>query len=209
MVEFRIIELEGTVPYHEGLAKQMTLWQQVKEGRKSALILLQHMPTITLGRRTDPSHLLYSKEEYAERGIDVVKIDRGGSVTYHGPGQLVGYIISRVARHGGTHKLVSSVLELVCETIRSFGIDSVVNNEMPGVWTRHPLKKVAAVGMQIKEGISLHGFAINVDMDLAPFSLIIPCGLPEPVTTMSMEKGEKVEVDDVKEKIKSLLPMFL
>ncbi len=210
VVDFDIIEPEGEVPYKVGLDLQMECWKEVQEGGKSKVIFLEHSPTITLGRRTKQSHLFHTIDEYREMGIEVVKVDRGGSVTYHGPGQLVGYIITKVSKHGGTHNLVTKTMALLEKAIHDLGIQCRKNNEFPGIWTEtKPMKKLAAIGMQIKSGVSLHGFAVNVDLDLEPFTKILPCGLPEPVSTLSIELGRKVRVQETKYKISMLLPDFL
>ncbi len=209
-MDFEIIDLEGKVPYNKGLDFQMKLWEEVHEGGKSKLIFLEHKPTITLGRRTEPSHLLHSIDEYREMGIEVVKVQRGGSVTYHGPGQLVGYVITKVSRHGGTHSLVSRVMGLLERTIQTFGVPCHQNHDFPGIWTNdNPKKKLAAIGMQIKSGVSLHGFAVNVNLDLSPFSKIIPCGLPEPVSTLSLELKRNLSVQEVRDRLVEYLPNYL
>lgn len=209
MADFEIIELAGEIPYREGLEIQMKHWKEVGKGGNSRILFLEHTPTITLGRRTNPDHLLYSQEEYKKRGIEVVKVDRGGSVTYHGPGQLVGYIITRVARHGGTHNLVTKTMQMLEQSIVQLGIEAQKNEEFPGIWTTtQPPKKLAAIGMQIKAGTSLHGFAVNVNLELEPFSMIVPCGLPEPVSTLSIELKRRVSIEEVKENIIQNLSVF-
>ncbi len=198
------------VDYSRGLQRQLELWEESVVTSCTWLMLLEHNPVVTLGRRTDPSHLMLSSEEYFRRGIDVVQIERGGSVTYHGPGQVVGYVITPVAKHGGTHRLVTKVMDMVERCISSFGIVCCKNEELPGVWTvGKPQKKLAAVGMQIRKGVSLHGFAINVDMDLEPFGLIMPCGLPDPVSTLSLELSRSIAPEEVMDRLEKIAGNYL
>lgn len=210
MHKFAVIPLDGLQPYEDMLATQYTTWEKVKNGAAPVLFLLEHKPVITLGRRTDDTHVLLQPEEYVKKGIDLVRVQRGGSATYHGPGQLVGYVICKVSQLGGTHKLVERVLNLVVAAIEAQGIACKASTENPGVWTtdEHP-RKIAQVGMQIKEGYSLHGFAINVDMALTGFNYIVPCGLTEPVSTLSLEKGETVTIEQVKQWIQLHVHKYL
>ncbi len=183
---FRKIVIEGVQDYTSMLEKQYQTMEEVRSGGDPVLYLLEHKPVVTLGRRTKEEHL--------------VRVQRGGSVTYHGPGQLVGYVICKVSTLGGTYNLVKKVLQLVKETIESFGIQCKIDDDNPGVWTAddNP-RKLAAVGMQIKEGYSLHGFAINVDLPLTPFTYIVPCGLSLPVSTLSVELGRRVSISELRE----------
>ncbi len=197
---FRKIVIEGVQDYTSMLEKQYQTMEEVRSGGDPVLYLLEHKPVVTLGRRTKEEHLVLDKEQLAEKGIDLVRVQRGGSATYHGPGQLVGYVICKVSTLGGTYNLVKKVLQLVKETIESFGIQCKIDDDNPGVWTAddNP-RKLAAVGMQIKEGYSLHGFAINVDLPLTPFTYIVPCGLSLPVSTLSVELGRRVSISELRE----------
>lgn len=200
MPKFEKIVLEAPQKYDKMLLKQYETLEEVRNGRNPVLYLLEHQPVVTLGRRTEQKHLLLTPEEFSEKGIDVVQVQRGGSATYHGPGQLVGYVICKVSTLGGTYKLVKKILKLVQSTIEAFGVDCKVDDNNPGVWTSDEIpRKIAAVGMQIKEGYSLHGFAINVDLPLAPFTYIVPCGLTLPVSTISIERGKKIPISDVRD----------
>lgn len=195
-----VIHNYDRLEYSKALEYQYQFWDEVAKNGNHHLMLLEHDPVITLGRRTDPEHLLLSKEELKDRGVSLYKIERGGSATYHGPGQLVGYIICKSTRFGGIHNLVKSILESIVGTLDYFGIQAHIDEENPGVWTlTDPPRKLAAVGMQNKNNITLHGFALNVDLPLTGFSYIVPCGLQLPVSTMAIETGKRMSVSDVKE----------
>ena len=209
MTDWQVVEFDR-VAYQDGLKIQEEYWQKVVNGEDHTLLLLEHNPVITLGRRTDPSHLLESEEELENKGIEMFKVDRGGSATYHGPGQLVGYIIAKASRFGGIHALVSQLLQGLQEIILSFGIDCVINIDNPGIWTKTSRpRKLVAIGIQNKKGYTMHGFAINVNLPLTGYSAIMPCGLNLPITTMSIELGKILSIDVVKRKVKEYLPAKL
>jgi len=202
---WQIIDLKR-ISYAEALELQQQTWNAVQEGGDHVLYLLEHNPVITMGRRTDPEHLLRSRSELKEDGIELFKVDRGGSATYHGPGQLVGYVICKSSRMGGIHTLVKRILNIITETIQSFGVPATIDEDNPGVWTETEVpRKLAAVGMSNTHGITMHGFAINVDLPLSGFSAIVPCGLTLPVTTMAIETGKHLQVDDVKTRLIEIL----
>ncbi len=204
------VENLGIMDYSSALLYQEKCWERVKAGSNDYLLFLQHNPVITLGRRTDPSHVHYAEDELLEKGIELFKVDRGGSATYHGPGQLIGYMISKVSRFGGIHRLVSLILESLEKSITKLGISCFADHKNPGIWTKseNP-KKLAAVGMHVKEGITLHGFAVNVDMSLAGFSTILPCGLNQPVSTLSIELEKSVNIDDFRDIISNILLRYV
>lgn len=192
--------------YQDALNIQKELHEKVKNGEGPFLMLLQHYPVITLGRRTDASHLLLSEDELRERGITLHRVNRGGSATYHGPGQLVGYVICKSSRYGGIHSLVSIILKTIHEVITGLGIKAKIDFDNPGVWTdTEPQRKLSAVGMSNKEGFTMHGFAINVDLPLTGFSAIVPCGLQLPVSTLAIETGERIKVSKIENQIKDKL----
>ena len=194
------------ISYREALDIQNELLETAQHSNKRYILLLEHLPVITLGRRSDPNHLLLSQKELEKKGIDLFHVDRGGSATYHGPGQLVGYIITKVSKHGGVHALVSKILLSIHQLLTEMGLEVEINNEMPGVWTKTEIpRKLSAIGMQIKNGYSLHGFALNINTSLEGFSMIVPCGLPNPVSTVSIELGRIISVEEVKLKIKKIL----
>lgn len=202
----------GLIPYADALEIQTSSWDDVKNGRDHKIYLLEHPDVITLGRRTKEEHLLMTKEELAKANIELFRVDRGGSATYHGPGQLVGYVICKSNRVGGIHELVARILSSIELVMGDFGISCVVDAENPGIWTRSEVpRKLAAVGLSNKDGVTKHGFAINVDLPLTGFSAIVPCGLTLPVSTMSIEKGVNIPLVEVKnaivEKLKNQLSL--
>ena len=209
MTDWQVIEYEQ-ISYQDGLNIQEKYWQLVVKGDKHTLILLQHNPVITMGRRTEASDILINENELRRKGIELFRVDRGGSATYHGPGQLVGYIFVKASRYGGIHTLVKKILNVLQEIISSFGIKCVADFDNPGIWTDsdNP-RKLAAIGMQNKKGYTKHGFAINVNIPLTNYNTIKPCGLDLPVSTMSIELGNKVSLDEVQKRVKEYLPAKL
>ena len=203
--KFRILVLKGLQPYNKMLEKQWTTWANVKQNKtEPTLYLLQHSPVITLGRRFQKKSLLLSYEELKNKQINIVPTERGGSITYHGPGQLVGYIICKVSAFGGIYDFVLKILKFLVDILKSFEINAYHSLDFPGVWiSDFPLRKIGAVGIQVKEGYSLHGFALNVDMNLNPFTYIVPCDIKQPITTMSLELKKQVTISNVIQAISS------
>jgi lipoyl(octanoyl) transferase len=165
----------GDVPYGIALQYMEELSNQIKSGGDEAIFLLQHPKVITLGRNADEENLLLSIEEYRERNIEVFKIKRGGDVTFHGPGQLVGYPIVKVGRKVTTH--VNQMFDSLREILSLQGISSIYESSNPGLWVEN--RKIAAIGVEIRDGISRHGFSLNVKSGFNGFELIVPCGLQE------------------------------
>ncbi len=199
----------GQLEYGSALDLQQQLMSQAMAGNDHYILLLEHKPVITLGKRTKKEHILLPNDKLKQNGISVYSVNRGGSATFHNPGQLVGYVICKTSRVGGTHKLVVSILNSIVNTILNYGISVHKDHENPGVWTDDtPPKKIAAVGMQIIKGYSMHGFALNVNNDLQGFQYIIPCGLSLPVTSLKIE-GIQKSMQNVKSDIISNLKKYL
>jgi lipoyl(octanoyl) transferase len=156
------------------------------------LLLVEHDPVLTLGANFHEENLLFTREEYERRGIQVCKTDRGGDVTYHGPNQLVIYPIFNVARHGkDLHKWLRDLEETVIVALRHFDLEGYRFPPNTGVWVRE--RKVAAIGIKVKRWVSMHGIALNCDNDLSPFNLIVPCGIHgHGVTSLSQETARQV-----------------
>lgn len=171
-----LVEL-GVVDYETGLKIQYELHRLRRSGEvEDTLILLEHPPVLTLGRRADKRNLLVSEQKLTREGIPIYKIERGGDITYHGPGQLVGYLIFRLGEGGvGVRWFVEKIEQALALTVRNFGVEATVKPKQIGVWVEG--KKVASIGIAVREGITLHGFALNVKSDLSGFYLINPCGL--------------------------------
>lgn len=184
----------GRVPYRDGLALQERVRDAREAGRiPDTLLLLEHDPVFTRGRRTDPGELPFGEDWYAERGIEIVDVDRGGRVTYHAPGQLVGYPIVR------TGAVVEHVRGMERAMIAALGEAGVAARErsaegpdFTGVWVED--RKVASIGVHVRRGITTHGFAVNVDMDLEPWTWILPCGLTVAMTSIAAETGGPEDV---------------
>lgn len=173
----------GTIPYREALELQLrTRERRLAEELPDTLLLLEHPPVYTRGRRSRPEELALGEDRYRALGIDVVDTDRGGRVTYHGPGQLVGYPIMRVHDIGAHLRTMESA---IIAALADHGIAGrsrcAEGPDYTGVWVgdRGGARKIASIGVHVSRGISTHGFAINVTNDLAPFSWIVACGLPD------------------------------
>jgi lipoyl(octanoyl) transferase len=196
----------GLVSYATALQLQRTLMELRKANRVgNTLLLLEHPAVITLGRNAQVSNVLASPEFLAQRGVELFDIDRGGDVTFHGPGQLVAYPIFDLRSFEpkiGAVEFVRRLEEVLIRTCSDFGIATQRIKGLTGVWTYalsgKPEAKIAALGVHISRGVTTHGFALNVGTDLDFFSLIVPCGLTnKPVTSMERELQRKLTLDEV------------
>src|SRR3954451_9117394 len=179
----------GRVPYEEGVALQERLRERVIAGElDECMLLLEHEPVYTLGRRSGPGDLPMGEEWCRAQGIDVVKTPRGGKLTYHGPGQLVGYPIMRV---GDVPAFVATMERAIADALAETGVRararSADGREYTGVWAGD--RKIASIGVHISRGVSAHGFAVNVTNDLAPFGWVVACGLPSVGMTSLAQEG--------------------
>jgi lipoyl(octanoyl) transferase len=189
----------GVMPYEECHALQRDLAEGVREGRRGhTLLLVEHPPVLTLGSAFHTANLLLPREEYARRGIQVVETDRGGDVTYHGPGQLVIYPIFDLDRlMRDLHWWLRNLEEAIIVALRNFGISGERKPPHTGVWVRD--RKIAAIGVKVRRWVNLHGIALNCENDLAAFELIVPCGIREyGVTSIEREIGRSVGPEDAK-----------
>ncbi|MBI2972877.1 MAG: lipoyl(octanoyl) transferase LipB [Armatimonadetes bacterium] len=186
-------------PYAEAWDLQKRLVEARQQERiGDGLILLEHAPVFTLGRSSRPEHLPYPRETLTELGFSVYEIERGGSVTYHGPGQLVGYpILDLRSYNEDIVKYMRSLEETLIRTLADFGINAQRLRGFPGVWVAD--EKIAAIGVAVKRKVTMHGFALNVAPDLAHFAYINPCGLNKPVTSMTKVLGRPVSMSEVRE----------
>jgi lipoate-protein ligase B len=175
----------GLVDYQDGWDIQRRAAEAVHSGGPHVLILLEHPPTYTLGVRARGEHLLLAEGALARLGAAVHRVDRGGDVTFHGPGQLVGYPILRLSDWGeGPLWYVRRLETALIDTLSAFGVAAGRVEGRPGVWVRN--EKIAAIGVRVSRGITSHGFALNVDPDLSYFQHIVPCGLTDAgVTSMA------------------------
>lgn len=191
----------GRLSYLPAWEVQKQVADEVMGGGEDTLIFVEHDPVLTLGASFHQENLLFSLEEYQERGIEVVTTDRGGDVTYHGPGQLVIYPIFDLKRHGqDLHRWMRDLEEAVIVALAAFGVASHRFPPNTGVWTSGPPgRKVAAIGVKVRKWVSLHGIALNCDNDLSTFDLIVPCGIVgHGVTSLSKVVGRTVTVDEAK-----------
>jgi lipoyl(octanoyl) transferase len=196
----------GLVPYEEALIQQRHLHQEVAQGlADNSLILLQHPSVFTAGKRTLDSEL-------PQDGAQVIRVDRGGKVTWHGPGQIVGYPIIKLSN---PHELVGFVRELesaLIEVCAFFGLTATRVSGRSGVWIcdERGERKIAAIGIRVASGVTMHGFALNVSPDLAPFTQIIPCGIDDAaVTSMKIELGKDIDIDTVQPIVEKYMSEYL
>ena len=192
-----IIERPGLVDYDVALRMQRHAASCCQSDGQARLLLLEHPHTYTLGARGDTGHMLADEQRLRMLGAIVRQSDRGGDITYHGPGQLVGYPILNLKRwHEGPRWYVRSLEQVLIETLAEFDISGHREKGRPGVWAGD--SKIAAIGVRISRGITSHGFALNVAPDLDYFSHIVPCGLPDStVTSMAQELGEAPQMTNV------------
>ena len=189
----------GCMPYEEAWALQRTLVERIIGGGEERLLLVEHPPVLTLGAAFHAEHLLLSEPEYRSRGIDVVRTDRGGDVTYHGPGQLVAYPLLDLARRGkDLHRYLRALEEAVIATLADLGLEAGRNSANTGVWLGR--RKVCAMGIKVRRWTTMHGLALNCDVDLAPYATIVPCGVRGDygVTSLSEALGRRVTVAEAK-----------
>ena len=184
----RTIDL-GNLDYQAAWDRQLKIHAEVVGGAEEAVLLVEHPPTITLGRRAEESrkHVLARPHELRNMNVVVVESDRGGDVTFHGPGQLVAYPIVQLSRHGiSVGRYMRLLQEAVIETLKTFNVEGRLDESAPGVWCDDDGKpaKVCAVGVRVRKGVTLHGLALNVETPLHFFNLIDPCGLGRPVTNL-------------------------
>lgn len=187
----------GNLAYRDAWRRQEAVHAEVLAGAEAAVLLVEHPPVITFGRRAADSagHLVASRESLNDQGIDVVESDRGGDVTFHGPGQLVAYPIVRLADHRlSVGAYVKTLEHAVIATLAAIGIDAFLDPAAIGIWTNQSSSipaKICALGVRIKRGVSMHGVALNVTTDLNYFKLIDPCGLGgRPVTSVRKILGD-------------------
>lgn len=193
------------VAYRDALDMQMQCWEERRDSRRpDHLFTLEHHPVITLGRRAKDEDVLLSPEALQQRGIDLVRIDRGGEATWHGPGQLVLYPIIHVGQHEiGVSDLVRGLSACIRDFLADLGIESEWSNEHPGIWVED--RKIAAVGMRIQSGVSRHGAALNLSSALDAYSAIVPCGMPGgKVTSVLQELGHTPSLPTAAEAIAQL-----
>ncbi len=180
--------------YAEALDVQKRSVSEVQEGKKDALLLVEHPPVLTFGASFHEENLLHPREWYLEREIQIESTDRGGDVTYHAPGQLVAYPIFNVAQRGkDLHLWMRQLEESVIRGLTNINLEGERLDVNSGVWIKQ--RKVCAIGIKLKKWVSMHGIAVNCDIDLEPFNWFVPCGIrTHGVTSISRELGRIITV---------------
>ena len=193
------------VPYPEALAQQTRLEAERLEARiPDVLLLLEHPPTYTRGRRSTPTHLPMGEDWYRAQGIEIFDTDRGGQVTYHGPGQLVGYPIVSLRPYGDdVHDYIRRMERVVVAVLASYGVEAGAVEGLTGVWTRER-RKIASIGVHVSRGVTTHGFALNVNNDLQPFEWIVPCGIDHcSMSSLARELGRELDLAEVADRVEA------
>ncbi len=188
----------GHRPYAEVLELQRDLCRRRAAGEVAddLLLLVEHEPVVTLGRGTSPSGVRLDPKEMERRGVGVFDVERGGDVTYHGPGQLVGYPILDLRRHRqDLHWYLRQLEDALMQALGTLGVEAGRNPGLTGVWTAG--RKIASIGIHVKQWVTFHGFALNVTTDLAYFDLIVPCGIENVVMTSVAEELLRSDADEL------------
>jgi lipoyl(octanoyl) transferase len=200
----------GRTRYAEAWTLQQEIWKlRQANALQDILLLTEHDHVYTLGKSTDDNHLLASQEELKASGTDVFHIDRGGDITYHGPGQIVGYPIIDLNNYFlDIHRYLRSLEEVIIRALDAFGIVAGREKDMTGVWVND--EKIAAIGVKVSRWVTMHGFALNVNTDISRFDRIIPCGIfHKGVTSMQRAMSHDVNIESVREAlVKSFTDVF-
>jgi lipoyl(octanoyl) transferase len=201
-MKLTVVDL-GVMAYGEALDLQRAVASARIAGQiaDDVLLLVEHPPVVTLGRGTKPGHLVASAAQLQARGVELFEVERGGDVTFHGPGQLVGYPVMDLKEHRrDLHWYLRQVEEAIIQSMSTCGLGCVRNAGFTGVWTRgvvadgeSRLRKIASIGVHARDWVTWHGFALNVTTDLSHFDLIVPCGISDvTMTTVERELGGSI-----------------
>jgi lipoyl(octanoyl) transferase len=195
----QVIDL-GRMEYRAAWDRQLEIWNHVFQGGDDHLLLVEHDPVLTLGANFHEENLLHPRDWYQAKGIALETTDRGGDVTYHGPGQLTIYPIFNLARHGkDLHRWLRRLEETMLQVAAAFGIRAFRLPPHTGTWTGDPPAKYAAIGVKVKKWISIHGIALNVGRDLAIYQEFVPCGIREyGVTSLSLAAERDISMAEAK-----------
>ncbi len=212
-----LIEDWGITPYREAWTKQKEIFNALIEDRaadepriEERIAMVEHPAVYTLGFHGNSDNLLVSEERLKQSGAECIRIERGGDITYHGPGQLVVYPLLNIIRHGlGVKKYIELLEESVIELLAEYGIASSSNGDAIGVWLdwgTPQARKICAIGVKVSHGVTMHGLALNVNTDLTAFSRINPCGFVDKgVTSIARELQREVPMNEVKMKFARIL----
>lgn len=208
-MSFKVIKINGLIGYKEALDIQMEMFDLVeRKVYDGVLLILEHKPVLTMGIRTEEKNLLVSETYLNEQGVELYKSDRGGDITFHGPGQIVAYPILRfrdfkIKLSGYMHYLENCIID----TLSTYGVEAYNRDEFPGVWVNET--KICAIGVRVKKFITYHGLAFNVNTDKNYFNLINPCGITEYQVSCMNEFVDNPNIEDVKDEvIKSFNKVF-
>jgi len=204
----RVCDL-GEAAYKETLSLQERLFERRSSGAiPDTLLLLEHRDVLTLGRNAKEDNIIAPLEQLRERGVAVERTGRGGDVTYHGPGQLVGYPIVSLKDAGiGVSDYVGAIEDVIIEVLRAYGLEAGRDRRNRGVWIGN--SKIAAIGLRVRRHVSIHGFALNVSTDLSMYNSIVPCGVADAGVTSMSNEGCDSRMQDVKERIVSAFSVKL
>tara|TARA_A100001037_G_C15154065_1_gene642418 strand:- start:374 stop:1018 length:645 start_codon:yes stop_codon:yes gene_type:complete len=193
-----IIDL-GFIKYSEGIKQQTEYVKEIQNSKRTnTLLFMEHPPTITVGRTSDPGHILNSVRH--EPDIEILNTDRGGQITFHGPGQLITYPLINLKEWGGPHKYIRTLETVIMDVLKSIAIDCHTITGLTGVWVNN--EKIAAIGVKISKGVAFHGFSFNINTDLSFYKHIIPCGIHDKkVTSLQNILGVTYPIDDIKDRI--------
>lgn len=202
----------GLMPYRDAWELQQQIHASIVDGAEEQVLLVEHPPVVTLGRRPEIfRNLIATHEQLTERGVELVETDRGGDVTFHGPGQLVAYPIVRLIDHGlSVGGYVHRLEDAIATALAPLGLTAGRDVCAVGVWvdrgpTQQPAK-IAAIGVRVRKGTTMHGLALNVSTDLSYFDLIVPCGLKgRPVTSLSRELSRDISMTEAKDRLSAAL----
>lgn len=201
MRELNVIDFKKLIEYKEGLKLQRFYEEKSLNGKTDFLLLLEHYPVITIGKSGNSLNILFNEDALKNKEVSVYHTDRGGDVTYHGPGQLVGYPILNLRYYKKDVKwYVKSLEEVLINVLNEYGIKAEIIPKLIGVWVKN--KKIASIGVRIRKWITTHGFALNVNNDLTPFSYIIPCGIKDvDITSMKEVLNKEIDMKKLKKNI--------
>jgi lipoate-protein ligase B len=193
----------GLVPYPQALSLQKSLEAARQDGRvPDVLLLLEHPPTYTRGRRSTPAELPMGESWYRDQGIEIFDTDRGGRVTYHGPGQIVAYPVVSLRPYGDdVHEYIRRMERVVVSVLASYGVEAATVEGLTGVWTPER-RKIGSIGVHVSRGVTTHGFAVNVNNDLQPFEWIVPCGIDDcRMTSVSRELRREQDMGELADRV--------
>lgn len=196
----KVIDL-GVTDFLEAYEFQLSLVKEVASGdREDTLLLTEHKPVITIGRKGSEKNILRTREFLSSRGINIVNADRGGDVTYHGPGQIIAYPVFRLQGEGrDIHNFLHFLEEAGTYFLMQYGLIARERPGLRGLWIED--RKIGSIGIGVRKWVTYHGLAINVDLDLMPFSFIRPCGLRDAITSLKKEIPRGLDISDAKDKL--------